>query len=346
MRDTGGRVDPSRLPGLFDAFTQADASTTRKYGGTGLGLANVRRLAELMNGELFATSEPGNGSTFGFVVPLPHAELERPSETALAFLDGARVLVVVSHESTRAQISRIIQQCGGIALPFGHADEIRFSPELPPAIAVLDAEAQQSKNSAQKLGLASARTIKLVRSSDSIPTDDSLVIARPVRARSLKDVLRKARDLEPSSRPVPSPFSGVQKTASLRILLAEDNPVNQRVAQMMLARLGHHVDVVSNGREAVTAIKRDHYDVLITDIQMPEMDGLEAARTIRASVPADRQPRIIAMTASAFDDDRRSYEEAGMDDFISKPVVLKSLTAALVRASEAIASQAQPNSES
>jgi CheY-like chemotaxis protein/anti-sigma regulatory factor (Ser/Thr protein kinase) len=337
VRDTGVGVDPKRLTAVFDAFTQADASTTRRFGGTGLGLTIVRRLTERMHGEVFATSVVGVGSTFGFTIPLPRSE-ERSSESALAFLGGAQVLVVVHHDATREQICRVILQSGGIPIAFANLAEVTFSPELPPSVAILDATARSTPGVEERLGLPIGATIDLVASNDTHASSSPRSVAQPIRSRHLKDALCRATHHEPASRPVPSPFKAIPRTNAFRILVAEDNLVNQRVAQMMLARLGHHVDVVSNGQEAVDSIRTTTppYDILITDIQMPVMDGLEAARTIRRELPAERQPKIIAMTASAFDDDQRAYIEAGMDDFVSKPVVLATLSAALRRIADAV----------
>lgn len=211
VEDTGLGIPPERLNKLFQPFSQADASTTRKYGGTGLGLTICKRLIELMGGNIWVDSEVGKGSTFHFTVRVP-------------------------------------------------------------------------------------------------------VIDKPVAAQSEAQV---------------TVDSNMGRLHPLHILLAEDNLINQKVAKQMLRRIGYRADVVLNGREAIEALRNQPYDVVLMDVQMPEMDGVEATQIIRSEFPPERQPRIVALTANAMTRQRRSYMEAGMDAYISKPFKIEELVAAL-----------------
>ncbi len=353
VRDTGIGIQKDRLDRLFQSFSQVDASTTRKYGGTGLGLVISKRLAELMGGTMSVTSEgiPGRGSTFRFSIRVQPAAGERPVYLSheQPYLTGRRVLVVDDSPTNREILVRQTEAWGMIPIESAsgrEALELITSGE-PLDIAILDMHMPEMD------GLTLAEEVRRRRDSRSLPLvmlsslgqrerDPRMdvfaaFLTKPVKASqlydALLDVLATTRRVRPagSSGPLPAIFDATMASRlPLRILLTEDNAVNQQVALLTLERMGYRADVAANGLEAIEAVRRQPYDVVLMDMQMPEMDGLEATRCIRKDATLSSQPYIIAMTANVLRGDREACLAAGMNAFVSKPIDVKELTAALL----------------
>ena len=344
VRDTGVGIPEDRMDRLFESFSQVDASTTRRYGGTGLGLAISGRLVELMEGRIRVETEVGRGSTFRVELTVDEAAVpRREDEATLPRLEGRRLLVVDDNALNREIVSR-------------HARSWGMSPvavDLPSqALALLDAGERFDVAVLDLLmpemdGLALAREIRrrcgddlplvLVTSLGRLPGAGSAPgfaaqLSKPLKASQLHDVLvRVVADQTGEVPREPGSTQGASAASPLRILLAEDNAVNQKVALGLLERLGYRADVVSNGREALAALERAAYDVVLMDVQMPEVDGLEATRRIREQWPGDTRPHIIAMTANVLAEDREACVDAGMDDYVAKPIRPDALSEALRR---------------
>jgi PAS domain S-box-containing protein len=355
VRDTGIGIPREDLTRLFQSFSQVDASTTRRYGGTGLGLVISKRLAELMGGHMWVESEVGKGSTFHFAIVVE--PLRARPKTRLAPTPGnlaGRSLLIVDDNATNRRILVQLASSWGMraqAAESGPEALVRLASGEQFDVAVLDQRLPEMD------GVALAREIRQLSSQDELPLvllsslgthdgyDDPALfaafLAKPVKPHLLMETLAGLfrTDLP---RPVSAhPFVAAavaSATRPERILLAEDNAVNQKVALLMLARLGFRADVSSHGIEALEAVQRRHYDIVLMDVQMPQMDGLEASRRINTLWPERRdRPWIIAITANAMQGDREICLGAGMDDYISKPVKTAELAAALERAKLALA---------
>ena len=351
VHDTGIGIPADRMDRLFHSFSQVDASTTRRFGGSGLGLAISRRLAEAMGSVLDVESEAGHGSTFHFTlvaaaVPPPDGTLRLRPAPELA---GKRLLVVDDNAANR----RILTTwCTGWGLEVRAADlpgtalEWLRHGELFD-LAVLD------RHMPDMDGLTLAREIRRLEGpmrelplvmlsslGDRAVGEDGLHFAsyltKPVRTAVLQAALVAVfRTQPPGAAPAAAPegLATWQLPTDLRILLVEDNPVNQKVSTRILARHGLRADMAANGLEALVAVARQTYDVVLMDVQMPEMDGFEATRRIRGREGL-AQPWIVAMTAGALTGDRELCLAAGMDDYLSKPVRVDDLLAALRRYDE------------
>jgi CheY-like chemotaxis protein len=306
---------------LFQSFSQVDASTSRKYGGTGLGLAISRRLVELMGGKIWAESKQGSGSTFHFRIKTePFC-----GEASDLRLKGKKILVLVNSEDCLMDLIIIARSLGIHVHPVISALEAREMAQGRFDAAILDVEVPGAEELAEEMQKRMP-TITLVGSVRRRIGRSSL--AKPVTQNGIRLALHEA--LIPKNhkmKKIPCPRADHPE---LTILLAEDNPVNQKVALLMLNKLGYKADVVSNGREAVQALQRQPYDVILMDVQMPEMDGLEATRAISEMV-LEKRPRILAMTAYALEGDREKCLNSGMDGYISKPVQIEELRSALER---------------
>lgn len=348
IADTGIGIPQDRRDRLFQSFSQVDASTTRKYGGSGLGLAISRRLVELLRGTIWVESEPGKGSRFTFTIltstPTTPTAKPRPEASAEAVAKSPlqRVLIVADHAGTRQSLERQIKIWGLAAIAPETGDEALLLAAGDERLDVALVDLQLSGNS----GHAFATELRKVR--ERLPiiglstpgqadrqAGFAALVTKPVKASRLYDamiaVLPKAE-----RRAEPRADQSVWRLADrhpLRVLVAEDNVVNQKVVMAMLSHLGYRADLVANGLEAVDAVTRVAYDVVFMDLQMPELDGVGATREIIAGHPRDRRPRIVALTANAYDEDREACLAAGMDDYVSKPLKTETLEAALLRVS-------------
>jgi PAS domain S-box-containing protein len=349
VQDSGIGILQDQQPLLFQSFSQLDASTTRRFGGTGLGLAISRRLIELMGGSIWVESEGvGRGATFHIALTLP-AGPDRPSqmsEVSLETLLGKRALIVddsltnqkiLSHHLFQWQMKATAVSSAAAALA-ALAQEDNFDvvlldlqmPEMDGLMLAAEIK-RRSSTTAPKLMLLTSMDFDATAARSS---GVAVSLRKPVKPALLREALLT---LWQHNQTEAKDTTGMQwdphmaEKRPLRILVAEDNLVNQKVIQTMLVRLGYRADLVSDGLQAVEALQRQMYDVVMMDVQMPEMDGVAATHAIRHKLSPNRQPYIIAMTANAFADQRRTYLESGMDDYVSKPVQPQMLLAALQR---------------
>ena len=345
VRDTGIGIPPDRLDRLFKAFSQIDSSTTRKYGGTGLGLVISQSLAALMGGSISVTSTVGYGAAFTFTiqteaVPLP---TEGPAPALPAALRAGPVLCVEDNPVTQRRLRTLLESLGAtcvLAQDAGTAAALIGTLASPPVLLVLDGDETAGVSPLDPLlTLKVPRLLMLPfgQTAPAAPADGQpfAVVYKPLKASTLLQALITLGS--PVNPKIASQgLAAVPKLLlatefPLNVLLAEDNNVNQKVALRFLERLGYRADAVSNGLEVITALETRHYDLVLMDLQMPEMDGLEASRQIRRLLPPDRQPKIVALTANAMQGDRELCLDAGMDDYISKPVKLHEIGAAIRR---------------
>ena len=350
VADTGIGIPPERLGRMFRSFSQADTSTTRKYGGTGLGLAICKRLSEMMGGRIWVESQgvPGQGATFHVTVltepvamPVISRQELRRQQPELA---GHRLLAVDDNDTNRRILVLQGQSWGMLVRDCRRPQEALewIKRGDPFDVAILDMQMPEMD------GVMLAREIRAQRPHLPLVLFTSLgrretdadadlftaQITKPLKPSQLYDVLMNIFAAQPQAmrqeeKAVTTQLDpGLAARMPLRILLAEDNAVNQKVALRLLARLGYRADVAANGLEALEAVQRQAYDVVLMDVQMPEMDGLEASRRIKQRRDA-AVPRIIAVTADAMQGDRERCLAAGMDDYITKPIQVEALVAAL-----------------
>ncbi|MBE7539838.1 MAG: response regulator [Opitutaceae bacterium] len=331
VRDTGVGIPANRMERLFKMFSQVDASTTRRFGGTGLGLAIARRLVELMDGSIGVESEVGRGSHFFFTIRAPAEPMRTLPE--FSALDKCRVILVgpetIATQGAKLQLEEWGAQVRWIASP---ADvQTAFD-------AMLLADGVEIETSSTGAGDPSpiVRLVWRRGERSHAATEAFLEVPMPVKPRTLHAAVLKAagRLRKPPDIAPKGPVFGEEFAARhpLRVLLVEDNPVNARVAQLLLKRLGYAADWVDNGRKAVESLAHQSYDAVLMDLQMPEMDGLEATRRMPEVIPAGRLPYVIALTANARKDDQDACAAAGMHDFMGKPVQLEKLADGLARA--------------
>ncbi len=353
IRDTGIGISAEAMGRLFQSFSQADASTTRRYGGSGLGLAISKRLAELMGGEMTAESKVGGGSTFRFSVVVEDVPI-KPRQYHVAGmlpLAGKRLLIVDDNETNRRILLLLAQRwklaahavaSGLEALELLESgakfDFAILDMQMPDMDGVMLGQAIRKQYSAEALPL-----VLLSSQGERTHLGDKTLFAasliKPAKPNQLVNALAKLSTAR-AERAVAPAAAAAQPGAviySEKVLLADDNPINQKVAMSMISRLGYRADPAGNGLEALAAVKRQPYDIIFMDVQMPEMDGLEATRQIRARAATEgkRGPWIVALTANAMQDDRELCLAAGMDDYVTKPFKLPDIDAAFARARKA-----------
>lgn len=352
VRDTGIGIPDDRRDRLFQSFSQVDSSTTRRFGGTGLGLAISARLSRAMGGDIKVDSELGHGTTFTFSIQTTRAE-----PPARPFLDqpdlrlkGLRLLIVddnptncsiLEHQATSWGMQPTATQSPTEAIGWlqdGQVFDLAIIDFQMPGVNGRDLAAVARE-------ICTQRNIPFILLSsqgiDQLPFEDremfSALLTKPIRPSRLFDVVIEVM----SGRPTRIGLDRVQENVfdnqmgiekPLRILLAEDVSTNQLLMRRILDRLGYSTDIASDGAEAVQAALRQPYDVILMDAQMPEMDGIEATQAIHEQLPESEWPYIIALTANAMTGDREEFLQAGMDDYVSKPVQIEMLVAALERA--------------
>ena len=341
VADTGIGIPEDRMHRLFQSFSQVDASTTRTHGGTGLGLAISARLATAMGGSLTVDSTPGLGSTFVLSAPLPAgtgahdllrvAPAELPGKTALVLDDNATNRRILRSQleawgmvvEVDADPRETVQRAALRSQPY---DVVLLDMHMPHLDGVSVATILRRLEGWSEVPLV------LLTSLGQRPAETEALrlihLTKPVKAMTLRATLAHALGAHAMAQAGGPSDPGLPL---LRILVAEDNVVNQKVATLLLQRLGQQPRVVSHGAEALAAVQADTFDLVLMDVLMPVMDGLQATRAIREQVPPDRQPRIVAMTANVLLEDREACFAAGMDDYLSKPVRLDDLTTAVRR---------------
>jgi PAS domain S-box-containing protein len=361
VQDTGIGIPPEKLSRIFERFTQADSSTTRKYGGTGLGLSIARQLAELMGGRVWATSEPGAGSTFSVRLPLEIDPAARRPELDASGLEGLRVLVVDDNPDGRLVTQDLCARWGMRAegCSAAHAAIERllaaFHSGEPFQLLLTDwlmagMDGEQLTRAIRANPVLKSTPVILLSSvgrrgeaARFAEAGCDGYLAKPVKAARLLEQVQRvmalsrdtagatvaARPGVPVRRPPPAESSRLARHRGCRVLVAEDNRVNQRVAAGLLEKFGCLVDIAPNGKEAVKMSSQSPYDLILMDCRMPEMDGFEAAREIRRRGGLAGRTPIVAVTASVAERDRQQCFAAGMDDCLSKPIRLDALSEAL-----------------
>jgi CheY-like chemotaxis protein/HPt (histidine-containing phosphotransfer) domain-containing protein len=348
VRDTGIGIPEDRMDRLFESFSQLDPSTTRRYGGTGLGLVISKRLAGLMGGTMWVESRAGIGSTFHFTIEAEAApatvrafEREGPSQLA-----GRRVLIVDDNATNRHLLVKQTEAWGMLAVEAEAPDQalewIRRGDPLD--VAILDMQMPDMD------GLTLAAEIRRHRDAHALPlvmltslglsektsAEFAAYLTKPIKPSQLHDALMAVFGGTLELGGAPGAVATDDRLADrlpLRILVVEDNAVNQQLVLLMLQKVGYRADVAANGVEALEALERQPYDAVLMDVEMPEMDGLEATRRIHQRWSRARRPHIIAVTANAMQGERELCIQAGMDDYISKPIHIDVLAEALTRVS-------------
>ncbi len=346
VRDTGIGIPQDRLQRLFQSFSQADTSIAREYGGTGLGLAISKGLVELMGGRMWVESEEKQGSTFYFTMPTRAPAGARPSPLSRAHptLSGSRLLVVEDNPDVRQLLCDLACKWGLVPVAAENAaaalEEARRGPAFD--LALIDAQlpagngatlVSELRQFPHCRGTAIVMLSSMGRTGDAVTVDTNtlLNLSKPLKpAQFQAALLRLVSGAQPAPRPVQAvtrPDAAMAGRLPLRVLLVDDNVINQKVAVRLLQQLGYSADIAGNGLEAIQALERKPYDVVFMDVQMPGLDGLEATRRIRARQAGDAPPPtlakniiIIAMTANAMQGDREKCVAAGMDDYVPKPV--------------------------
>jgi len=354
VRDTGIGIPQDKLHRLFKSFSQVDASTTRHYGGTGLGLAISKQLVKLMGGDMTMESEQARGSVFQFVIPAQLAELEaEPTLVPVETLKGRSLLVVDDNQTNRRVVELAGQRWGMLVDTAASAEaaltQLAGGKVYDALVLDLQMPDMDGVMLAKELDARNIKTPRLLMTSLGLRSDMpvgerelfNLCLSKPVKPAQFQKALLQM--LNPAATAVAEP-SASQKSNQplaerlpLHLLVADDNSINQKVALRLLAQVGYRAEVASNGLEVLQALANKHYDIVFMDVQMPEMDGLEASRQVRvieAEAGRFMNPErhvIIAMTANAMKGDREKCLAAGMDDYIPKPVRAEVLYAAIER---------------
>jgi two-component system sensor histidine kinase/response regulator len=355
VKDTGIGIPPDRQAAVFDRFTQADGSTTRQYGGTGLGLTICKQLVEMMGGTIGVQSQPGVGSTFWFVIPYEKRPLTDTPQISAAIhkanIQGVRVLGVDDNHTNRTILAKMLKGfgCSAQMVDNGQAavDILRAAQQKnePFQIVLLDM---------QMPGMDGEETTRIIKSDPLIKETKIIILTsigqggdaarllalgcsayllKPVKMRMLQEALSTVMEAGSQVKPELVTRQSIPEKArnGLRVLLAEDNLVNQKLVGILLQKAGYSVDIVDNGLQAIEQIKKKPYNLVLMDVQMPEMDGYDATRAILKWEGKGRHIPIIAMTAAAMQGDRELCLAAGMDDYVSKPLKPELLFATMSR---------------
>ncbi len=349
VTDTGAGIALDRLDQLFQPFSQGDASITRRYGGTGLGLAISKRLVELMGGSIGLVSKVGEGTEFHFTVQMPASpEPSAPADHPTGI--GRRAVVVEDDPVAQRFIVQVLERDGYLTLCYSSCAAMKagLAGVAAPDLVLVDHSLPDGN------GLDAAAAVRAAYPGVQVPVVLASLagkgpareelsaaavrgyVAKPLRRQLLRERILSA--LAPASGPAALDGTAVKaglvtlaRRLPLKVLLVEDNPVNKKVALRLLGRLGYKPDSVPNGAEAVRAVAEGAYQLVFMDVQMPEMDGLNATRRIRDSLPKERQPVIVALTANAITGDAERCRAAGMDDYVAKPVTPEDIYNAIVR---------------
>ena len=332
VADTGIGIPPEAIAKLFQSFQQVDSSTTRKYGGTGLGLAISKRLTEMMGGTMWVESEVGTGSTFFFTAVLEAAPTQGAVDTDDRSVLHASTILIVDDNATNRRILNTQLQAWGMkptAVPSGRSALEQMKHDVFDVILLdLQMPEMDGVTLAKEIRKTSRIPLILLSSTGDVEVGESAAlfqfqIPKPIRQSHLFDALQKVTGGGiGTSRAKPSPRHfdrGLATRRPLRILLAEDNAVNQKVGLVMLGNFGYRADLANNGQEAVEKAQNNTYDLIFMDVQMPEMDGVEAARILRENLGLNC-PYIVALTANALEGDREKFLAAGFDNYLSKPL--------------------------
>jgi CheY-like chemotaxis protein len=345
IRDTGIGIPPDKLEDLFLPFTQVDASTTRQYGGTGLGLTISRRLTDMMGGRIWAESSPGQGTTFFVSLRFDVADPPENYQTLPNDLfAGMHIAVVEQNAALRNILCNQLRAWGAEAHDLASGAETQLWLSGGPDCDLLLCDASLEDTTGVELLQALAdrgheQPMLLLASVAARVHDERLrgQIYKPIKRSLLARSVQNALDGTPTAKLDPETPAAIVSTvlpeltssSTARILLAEDNEVNRRVASRMLAKLGQEVELAMDGQGALDAVRARDFDLVLMDVQMPNLDGLEATRRIREEIAPERQPSIVAMTANAMSGDRERCLEAGMNGYLSKPISFMELKRAL-----------------
>ena len=346
VNDTGIGIPKQKIENLFKAFSQVDSSTTRKYGGTGLGLVISERIVTLMGGKIWATSQVGKGSSFNFTVKtimgtqlpgVPELNLDAISgKTVLIVDDNATNLLILKAQLEQWNMEAIIRSSGPQALKLlensRHVDLLITDMEMPGMNGIELARAARLVDSSLPIIMLSSMGAEIRKQN---PDLFSSIITKPAKQRQLTKsicaaIRNERQDLPKTEAAMIVLDKNFAKEFPLRILVAEDNLINQRLIERILNKLGYRIEIAQNGFEVLGKVSVQQYDVILMDVQMPEMDGLQATRNLRKQ--PIRQPVIIAMTANAMADDRDACFDSGMNDYVAKPMRLEDITEKLRRA--------------
>ena len=353
VHDTGIGIHQQQIPQLFYAFSQLDSSTTRRYGGTGLGLAISRRLVELMGGTMWAESDVGVGSTFYFTMRMRVADIMATPgiDPRVTLLKGRRVLLVENVERVREMLAHYVARWQMEWLEACSVQETRALVQQQEVwdVAVIDMDLPDGNGLALARELLAhprvqAKPIVLLAGRNHMnirqraeEVGACACLYKPLKRNDLLAALMLSLGIQSPATVTAAAHVNVFDRVigdehPLNILLAEDNVVNQKVALLILERLGYRADVVASGLEVIEAVQRQPYDLILMDVHMPEMDGIEATRRVFELLPPAKYPHIIAMTAAAMQEDRERCLAVGMHNFVSKPVKVEELVSALLQA--------------
>ena len=358
VKDTGIGISPEALKALFEPFTQADVSISRRFGGTGLGLAICKRLVELMDGRIWVESTEGAGSVFYITLRAPVDESAPGASTGPdVHLSGKRVLILDDNETNGMLLARCCESGGMVTHQCRHAKEALSFLASGAAVDVAlvdlfmpDMDGVEFARQVRANGKGKTFPMILLSSGSKAGVQNEELgslfsgqALKPVKRSQLKKLMKSA--VGGGKIPVRNPNAlrldtTMASRLPMRILLAEDNPINQALALAILKRMGYRADLAADGQEVLDALERQPYDLIFMDVQMPVMDGLEATRRIIASVPEEHRPRIIAITANVMQGDKERCLEAGMDDYISKPIKLDEVQAIIEKFGVAAAARA------